>query len=332
MAALVAGSEHQTPTRRSDISGGDLSVGNTPRTSTDPHGRHAGILPDRARSPESTPGLRPRVVPPSTSRSRSTGSRSVSINRDPRGRQVASPPLVPGAMAPAPGQAAPGASLARRLDSRKVATLTEGGQGGAPIPPHLDPSDLELPPPPELPPARSFDTRSPGLRQGTRRLLILGLGIILVVGALDAWRLFGHLGSLTEPVARGNSATPGMKSELDSEITRLGLDPKVQLRYARILGEKDEFQIGVEIRERIVGVPVRYTVKRHDPFDTRQQLPTLDYFVANSWELDANAAAQLAEYKQRLAAPPPPPAPPAEAEDPGGGEAPAESEGPRIEE
>jgi hypothetical protein len=147
------------------------------------------------------------------------------------------------------------------------------------------------------------------------RALVIAMAVLLIWTAWDVWQLFSNLGTLNAAVTSGNTATPALVGELDETVTVLGLENSVVRRWAQLSGETDTYAIGVEVRHRVVVVPIRYTAQREGPFRVDQKLATLDYFVVNGWELDETAETKLQAYRDKprgSSRPVPPPDPPAE--------------------
>lgn len=299
MAALVSGDEHRAPPL------GDIASGRPPVHPLYPEGLpsesdFAGVQDSLSEPSEFTP-TGPRVVPPSTGRrGSSVGSRRRSASaRDPRGRVVASTPgagIQPDISRPAD------LGAVRDPVPEPVATA----------PPPRSPVEVPLSQPgppipvPPAPPAvpENFRRDRPAGKKIVGGLAAVGLVVVLLAAGLDAYRMFDHLGSLNA-VLEGTQATPVMPRALDAAVIRLHLEGDVQRRWARIRGENDTFQIGVEVRHRIVGVPVVYSAEREGRFRLASQLPTLSYFVDGGWQLDEAAHNQLVDYTSGRQASPP---------------------------
>jgi len=329
MAALVSGDDLGMAPPPPDILADDLVKGHPPVHRTDPEARNL-LFPDGPPSDADFSG--PRVVPPRPTR-RSTGSSAShkSIRRDPRGRPVASAPVPRGGILPdaasspgTPARSAPVPPAPAPAPSRPGNRPPIGRTGGVQQPsrpgwPGGSPGgtgsasarDIPLPPPPtDLGRSR----REPvDLKGVAARALVIVLTVVLVWAAWDVWQLFSNLGTLNGVVTVGNTATPDLVGELDEQVRVLGLEDQVTERWASISGETDTYSIGVDVRHAIVFVPVHFTAHRDGPFRVSQRLATLDYFIANGWELDGTAAVQheayVAQKNQRAPTPAPPPAP-----------------------
>ena len=330
MAALVSGDElAMTPLPPPpDILADELEVGHPPVHRTDPGARNP-LYPEGLPSDADFSG--PKVVPPSTKRRSSVGAVSQkTLPRDPRGRPVASAPTDRGGFLPdtrsTTGRSGAGASVPPAPAAASGARPPIGRSGGADrsaasVWPDSGPGEagsasargIPLPPPPVnlgAAPRGSLDLRGLAIR-----------GVLLLVAVLalwtvwDVWQLFGNLGTLNAVVTSGNTATPALVRELDEKVTVLDLEDSVTRRWARLAGETDTYSIGVEVRHRVVVVPIHYTAQREGPFRVDQKLATLDYFIENGWELDGTAETKLRAYRDQRnqkSHTPPPPARPAE--------------------
>lgn len=254
-------------------------------------------------------GLRPpgpRVVPPSTGRRTSTmGGRrggSGTGSRDPRGNRVASAPSMPGGILPdAPRAPARGMPTPTPLE-RNTQPPGEGLSAVAPEPVVVDDDpladllpELPMPPPPDL--EKQFG-RSRDERRRTIRALAIGIAVaVLLVAANDSWKMFSHIGSLNAALGTGSQATPALKRKLDAEVSRLGLGSSLERGWATIDGTNDQFHIGVEVRHRILGVPMTYEASKSGSFRVGSKLPTLEYFTDGGWRLDDSAQQALREYQ-----------------------------------
>lgn len=284
-----------------------------------PTGEDFGAVP--AGALDSVEDALPRVVPPASKRRTSVGAaQQEGLQRDPRGRPVASPPPARGGLrpdtepagswpppAPPAGASASGsivapglassllAGAAGRAERRTTRPASEApGIGGPP------PKEIDLPPPPAeafVPHRMPIDVRRVVLRAVA--LLVLGL---LARAAWDAWRVFDSLGTLNAVIGEANTATPAMVGELRGQVEILGLEGAVQESWATISGESETWSIGVRASQRVVGIPLTYTARRDGAFRLDQKLATLDYFVDNGWVLDGAAETRLAAYRDQRAA------------------------------
>jgi hypothetical protein len=155
--------------------------------------------------------------------------------------------------------------------------------------------ELPMPPPPDL--GAEFRRSRAGNRRLLQRVLVGLVAVILLLAAHDSWKMFDHIGSLNAILGSAQQATPALKRDLDQELLRLGLQSSVARRWSLIEGETDRFQIGVEVRHRIVGLPTTYTAEKSGPFTVKRNLPTLEIFTDGGWQLDEVAQQALQEYK-----------------------------------
>jgi hypothetical protein len=159
-------------------------------------------------------------------------------------------------------------------------------------------SEIPIPPPPSLAGVRG----GVDVKRGLMFVGAAGLLVLIGVAGLDGLRMIRDLGHLQGVLDRGigpNGPTPDLPEELDGEVRRLGLGAQVKDRYAEISASRDEYRVGVEVSQGIVGVPVRYTAKRSGGFVVEQKLATLAFFVKGGWELDEEARNLKGKYEEQ---------------------------------
>ena len=70
-----------------------------------------------------------------------------------------------------------------------------------------------------------------------------------------------------------------------------------QAMYSELSAAEQRYRVGVEVQQRIAGVPVGWTAIREGTWQVDRHVRTLQVFVDGGWTLDASANQALEDYR-----------------------------------
>lgn len=153
-----------------------------------------------------------------------------------------------------------------------------------------------LRPPPEVPPEPP--------RRAWQRWAVAGVVVLVVaLAGVDTLRVLGVRSRLQRTldanIPPGGIPTPDLPRELQRALAEDGLDGAVISRWSRIRGIGNLYDVGVELKQRVVLVPIRYAVSRQGNYPVAANVKTMSVYEAAGWELDPEAQTALARYQNR---------------------------------